>query len=300
MCAAPAIGYIHRTIKSGPWTVEESLASPIVDRFPRFHADRCERAARSADDRATCFSGSLSGPVRDDNVAACTRLIEAKKDLVRAYVQRAALYIRRGDNWNQAIADLGEALRLDSKNVDALALHGALTFKGDAARAVAEMNEAIRLEPKYGYPYKNRGMIHENKGELDKALADFRMALNLDPEKKERLGREAAQGIERVQQKLAAPGGSRPAPVASTDDQAICFKGAIGDENAAACSRLIASGRLSGGELARVFQQRAAIAIRKGDFDASMADVPKRSDSIRTTSTLAGCAPPATSDRAST
>jgi Flp pilus assembly protein TadD len=260
----------------------------------------------AADDKATCFGGTYTGPVRDDNVAACTRLIAAKKDLLRAYVQRARLYIRRGDNWNQAIADLEEALRLDPKNVEALSLHGVLTFnrdaaradaemneairldpksavapnsvgffhnaKGDYDRALAEINEAIRLEPKFGYPYKNRGMIYENKGEFDKALADFRMALNLDPEKKERLGRDAAQGIERVQQKLAAAGDIRPAPGASTDDQAICFRGAVGDETSAACTRLIASGKLSSGELARAFLQRAIISNRNGNFDGAMAD----------------------------
>jgi tetratricopeptide (TPR) repeat protein len=77
----------------------------------------------AADDRATCFSGPYTGPVRDDNVAACTRLIAAKKDLLRAYVQRARLYIRRGDNWNQAIADLEEALRLDPKKDWAVTQH---------------------------------------------------------------------------------------------------------------------------------------------------------------------------------
>jgi tetratricopeptide (TPR) repeat protein len=261
----------------------------------------------AADDRATCFSGPYTGPTRDDNVAACTRLIAAKKDLLRAYVQRARLYIRRGDNWNQAIADLEEALRLDPKNVEALSLHGVLTFnrsdparalaemndairldpksavarnsigffhnaKGDYDRALAEINEAIRLAPKFGYAYKNRGMIYENKGEFDKALADFRMALNLDPEKKERLGREGAQGIERIQQKLAAAGGSRPAPGASTDDQAVCFRGAVGNETSAACTRLIGSGKLSGGELGRAFYQRAMVSTRNGNFDAAMAD----------------------------
>ena len=260
----------------------------------------------AADDKASCFSGAYTGPIWDDRVAACTRLIAEKKDLVRAYVQRARLYIRRGDNWNQAIADLEEALRLDPKNVEALSLHGVLTFnRGDAARAVAEMNEAIRLnpksavarnsigffhnakgdydralaelneavrlDPKFGYAYKNRGITYENKGEFDKALADFRMALNLDPEKKERLGRDAAQGIERIQQKLAA-GGSRPAPGASTDDQAICFRGAAGSENSAACTRLITSGKLSSGELARAFLQRAIISNRNGNFDGAMAD----------------------------
>jgi tetratricopeptide (TPR) repeat protein len=262
----------------------------------------------AADDNATCFSGTFSGPVKDDNVAACTRLIAAKKDPVRAYVQRGRLYIRRGDNWDQAIADFSEALRLDPRNVEALALHGVLTFnrgdptralaemneairlgpksaiahnsigffhnaKGDYDRALAEINEALRLEPKFGYAYKNRGLIYEHKGELEQALADFRMALSLDPDKKERLGREAAEGIGRVQQKLAAPGGSRPASAASSDDQAICFGGAASDENAAACTRLIASGRMSGGELARAFYQRASVSTRKGNFDPAMADL---------------------------
>jgi tetratricopeptide (TPR) repeat protein len=266
-------------------------------------------APAAADDRAMCFTGTFSGSVKDDNVAACTRLIAAKKDLLSAYIQRGRFYTRRGDNWDQAIADFGEALRLDPRNVDALALHGVLTInrgdaaraqaemneairldpksaiahnsigffhntKGDYDRALAEINEAIRLEPKFGYAYKNRGLIYENKGTFDKALADFHTALNLDPGKQERLGRDAAQGIERVQQKLATPGGgSRPAPTASTDDQATCFRGAAGDENAAACTRLIESGGLSVSELARTFRQRANVSTRKGNFDAAMADL---------------------------
>ncbi|MEA2956387.1 MAG: hypothetical protein QOJ58_1887 [Alphaproteobacteria bacterium] len=186
-------------------------------------------APAAADDRAMCFTGTFSGSVKDDNVAACTRLIAAKKDLLSAYIQRGRFYTRRGDNWDQAIADFGEALRLDPRNVDALALHGVLTInrgdaaraqaemneairldpksaiahnsigffhntKGDYDRALAEINEAIRLEPKFGYAYKNRGLIYENKGTFDKALADFRTALNLDPGKQERLGRHAALG----------------------------------------------------------------------------------------------------------
>ena len=168
---------------------------------------------------------------------------------------------------------MNEAIRLDPKS--AVARNSIAFFhnaKGDYDRALAEINEAIRLEPKFGYAYKNRAISYENKGEFDKALADFRMALNLDPEKKERLGRDAAQGIERIQQKLAASGGSRPAPAASTDDQAICYRGAAGSENSAACTRLITSGKLSSGELARAFLQRAIISNRNGNFDGARAD----------------------------
>src|SRR4029450_1785884 len=63
-------------------------------------------------------------------------------------------------------------------------------------------------------PYKNRGISYEHKGEHDKALADFRKALSFDPEGKERVGREAWEGIERVQQKRAALR-AKPAPTAA-------------------------------------------------------------------------------------
>jgi uncharacterized caspase-like protein len=57
----------------------------------------------------------------------------------------------------------------------------------------------------------------EGKGELNAALADFRTALSLDPEKKFSAGREAAEGIRRVEQKIAAGGAPKvvvatPAP----------------------------------------------------------------------------------------
>jgi tetratricopeptide (TPR) repeat protein len=120
----------------------------------------------AADDR-TCFSGAYTGPVWDDRVAACTRLIAEKKDLVRAYVQRGRLYVRRGDNWDQAIADFAEALRLDPKNVEALSLHGVLTFnRGDTARAVAEMNEAIQLNLQIGSRAQFHRLLPQCEGRL--------------------------------------------------------------------------------------------------------------------------------------
>jgi tetratricopeptide (TPR) repeat protein len=38
--------------------------------------------------------------------------------------------------------------------------------KGDDDRAIAEYNEAIRLDPKFAYAYSNRGLAYDHKGDL--------------------------------------------------------------------------------------------------------------------------------------
>jgi tetratricopeptide (TPR) repeat protein len=164
-------------------------------------------------------------------------------DLAQAYVWRGITYARFKGDWDRAIADFSEALRLGSKDPGAHAGRAAAnlrkgdidralpdlneglrldprhpgvrnvfgiyyTKKGDYERALTEVNEALRLSPQYLYAFSTRGDIYENKGEFNRALADFRMALSFDPDKKQRGGQEAAEGIGRVEQKLAAVGGS--------------------------------------------------------------------------------------------
>jgi tetratricopeptide (TPR) repeat protein len=195
--------------------------------------------ASAADDQAACFRGSVD----DENVAACSRLIESSTGgaLAQAYVRRAFLLVRRGreEDFDHAIADAGETLRLQPDYPFALAIRAASYVRkgdldralsdlnkglrlapqdngihqvfgtyyfarGDNNRALAELNEALRLNPNNNFSYRSRGLVYESTGELDKALADFRRALRGDPGKKELVGREAAEGIGRVELKLAA------------------------------------------------------------------------------------------------
>jgi tetratricopeptide (TPR) repeat protein len=57
----------------------------------------------------------------------------------------------------------------------------AYAYKGDNDRAIADFNQAIRLDPKSALTFKNRGDAYTNKGGYDRAIADYSEAIRLDP-----------------------------------------------------------------------------------------------------------------------
>jgi tetratricopeptide (TPR) repeat protein len=134
---------------------------------------------------------------------------------VAAYAGRAASYVRKG-NLDLALKDLNEGLRLNPNHA---AIHNGLgvyhVAKGEYDSALVEFNTAIRLFPQYLYAYRYRAETYESKGDLTAALADFRVALSLDPDQRQVGAREAAEGIARVEQKLAANAGGTKVAVAT-------------------------------------------------------------------------------------
>jgi tetratricopeptide (TPR) repeat protein len=200
----------------------------------------------------------INGPHGEEKIAACTNLIASGKlsggDLARAYMLRGTSYAILTGDCDRAIPDYTESIKLDPNNVIAHAIRGAcLVRKGNFDRALAdlnearrlnsnhvntrnsfgfyyiargeydlalqELNEAIRANPQFLAAYKNRGIAYENKGELSAALSDFRMAVSLDPAQRLLNAREAAQGIARIEQRLAAgrnPEAAAATPVAAT------------------------------------------------------------------------------------
>ena len=96
----------------------------------------------------------------------------------------------------RAIADLTEAIRLDPTNADIWSWRGAaFSRKGDGRilpyykkadydLAIADFNEAIRLRPDAAAYYVGRGSAYKTTNVFDKALADFRQALILEPQNK--------------------------------------------------------------------------------------------------------------------
>jgi lipoprotein NlpI len=85
--------------------------------------------------------------------------------------------------YDLAIADYTEAIRLDPKNRDAYFQRGEAHYgKQDYDRAIADYTEAIRLDPKYRDAYFQRGVMYQNgKRDYDRALADYNEVIGLDP-----------------------------------------------------------------------------------------------------------------------
>jgi tetratricopeptide (TPR) repeat protein len=54
--------------------------------------------------------------------------------------------------------------------------------KGDWDRAIADFTGAIRLKPDYAEAYYNRGTAYAVKGDMDRAIVDFTGAIRLKPD----------------------------------------------------------------------------------------------------------------------
>ncbi len=54
--------------------------------------------------------------------------------------------------------------------------------KGDYDRAIADYTQAIKLDPKHAYAYYNRGVAYKNLGQTNRAIQEYRRALELDPD----------------------------------------------------------------------------------------------------------------------
>ena len=83
----------------------------------------------------------------------------------------------------QALADLDEAIRLDPKVAWYYKSRGQVyAEKGDLDKAIADLTEAIRLDPKFSEAYEGRAKLYAWKHETEKAVADYAQAARLRPE----------------------------------------------------------------------------------------------------------------------
>ncbi len=71
--------------------------------------------------------------------------------------------------------------------------------RGDLDRAIADYNQAIRLDPKDTKAYYNRGIAWEKKRSLQAALADFKVHAQLAPSDPDGL-----KAVKRVSKELSA------------------------------------------------------------------------------------------------
>lgn len=101
-------------------------------------------------------------------------------------------FILLGLSWGMMVAILANAAAAQQAEGDApilpapgksamdyFASGGAHLDKGDLDRAIADYTEAIQLKPDFFAAYLNRGTAQRKKGEVDLAVADYTQAIQL-------------------------------------------------------------------------------------------------------------------------
>ena len=122
----------------------------------------------------------------DIRIAACTRNIQSGRftgrNLAVAFTNRGLAYKRKGQ-WDRAIADYSEAIRLKSDDAQAFNNRGNAYFhKGQLDRAIKDYDDAIRLQPDLAEAFSNRGNVYRKKGRFDRAIKDYDDAIHFKPD----------------------------------------------------------------------------------------------------------------------
>jgi len=121
----------------------------------------------------------------DEIIAACTALIAMPQldanQRSLAYSNRAFAYQRK-DDLDRALADANEAIRLDPSSPRAFYRRGDIyKNRNENDSALRDFTEAIRLDPKVPVFFVDRSNIYLAKHEFDLAIRDLDEALRLDP-----------------------------------------------------------------------------------------------------------------------
>jgi tetratricopeptide (TPR) repeat protein len=118
----------------------------------------------------------------DRAIADATEAIKLNGKNATIYWVRGAAYVGKG-NYDQAIADLTRAVGIDPKYAAAYSWRAAAwKAKGDDDRALYDADQVVKLLPKVASGYNSRCLILENKGEYAQALPDCETAVKLAPD----------------------------------------------------------------------------------------------------------------------
>ena len=143
----------------------------------------------------------------DKVISGCTAAIQHSRDLpegmVLALSNRGIVYASEGQ-FAKAIVDLNEAIRLNPRRHDTFINRG-ITYDlmQDDDRAIADYSEAIRLMPNSSEALSRRGAVFLRKGDLTRAKQDSEASLRLDSGNK--IAAETLTALRSPRQPTAGP-----------------------------------------------------------------------------------------------
>jgi tetratricopeptide (TPR) repeat protein len=118
----------------------------------------------------------------DKKIAACTKLVNNDKESVdvriKALVSRAWAHSGQ-DNYDAAYKDVSAAIALDPQRGTTYDTRARLmVYTGEIDRPIADFTAAIELQPR-SYSLFSRGELYAKKGDQERANADFKQAIVL-------------------------------------------------------------------------------------------------------------------------
>jgi tetratricopeptide (TPR) repeat protein len=227
----------------------------------------------------------------DGAMADFSEAIKSDPTSANAYSDRASLYRQEGDT-DRALADVEQAIKLNPNLGPAHFMRGLLrSDKRDYDEAIQDFDQAIQGNPDFVGAYVARGDAYRRKGDRAHATADYNKALTLNPsdERKREInaalyalgsapaansapesaasqpsqpgsaGAGGATGGGNASSTPSVPAEAKPTMEAGdpkTDPDYQSCRKARGDEELAACTRVIESGKFS--------QDFIPLAIRAG------------------------------------
>src|ERR1700681_48480 len=123
------------------------------------------------------------GATPDQQIDSCTAVIAAGKysghNLAIAFNNRGSGYDKKND-YDRAIADYDQSIRLDPNYATALRNRGKVRYKkDDYDGSIADLDKAIRIEPKNADAYIDRANAYSDKGDHDRAISNYNEAIRL-------------------------------------------------------------------------------------------------------------------------
>ena len=146
-------------------------------------ADKAHAALRASIEIAEAETGTKPSFTQANNAdLAVARKNELTGETsVETLITCALAYAKKGQ-FDLAIANCDEAIRLDPQYAPAFCNRGAFYCqKSDGDHAIADFDQAIRLDPKEATAFYNRGNLYKKKGDYNRAITDYNEAIQLDP-----------------------------------------------------------------------------------------------------------------------